>query len=159
MQTNLVFDALLGFCCGYALWRGGAPERAIAGIFLTGVLATHFAVHAHFADRYRAEEHGVLLIDGIGLLGFASVALAAHRWWPLFFTAAHLIGFSGHLLKYVDPHIDAWGYNFAVAVPSYPMILALALGTWNHRRRLVRNGSDPSWTCALMARKSPPDPR
>lgn len=39
-----------------------------------------------------------------------------------------------------------WGYAFALAVWSYPMLFLLVLGTWNHQRRLTRSGVDKSWS-------------
>jgi hypothetical protein len=63
-------------------------------------------------------------------------------------------------VKLVDPTLVPSGYAMAMALWSYPMLLLLVLGTFNHRRRLARNGADPSWSnsSGRSATRRPPGP-
>jgi len=143
--TNLYFDTLLIACCGYAWWRGGAPERIAATILFGGVLLTHFA-YSDWSRRWSSVEEGVLAVDLLVLAAFLALALSAERFWVLWMTAFHLIGTTGHLVKLADVTLIPWGYAFMIAVPSYPICLLIALGTWKHRQRAMRLGADISWS-------------
>jgi cytochrome c-type biogenesis protein CcmH/NrfF len=57
-----------------------------------------------------------------------------------------LIGTAGHTVKLVDPVVIPRAYAFVLALWSYPMLLLLVAGTWNHQRRLARFGVDKSWS-------------
>lgn len=146
MKTNVVFDALLVVSCSYALWRGGGPERAIAAVFVAGVAASHFALTVDDAKRFSSVESGVAIVDCVAIGVLVLIALVADRFWTLGFAGAQLLGTAGHLLKFADPHVTRWGYAFAIAFVSYPMIALLVIGTFNHRRRLKRFGHDRSWS-------------
>ncbi|MFL6845355.1 MAG: hypothetical protein ACJ8ER_10800 [Allosphingosinicella sp.] len=37
-------------------------------------------------------------------------------------------------------------YAFVLAFWTYPMLLMIVLGTWNHQRRLAKFGVDKSWS-------------
>jgi hypothetical protein len=146
MRTiNWYFWALLILCSAYAWWKGGGPERAVAAILFVGVILTHYAGTA-WAYRWSGFESGVFLVDLAVLVGFAAVALRAERFWTLWLTALHLIGTTGHLVKMADPALIRWGYAFILAIWSYPMLLLIAVGTWNHSRRLAQFGADRSWS-------------
>ncbi|HYD35969.1 MAG TPA: hypothetical protein VEA60_00025, partial [Allosphingosinicella sp.] len=70
----------------------------------------------------------------------------AERFWPLWAIALHLIGTAGHVVKAMDPLVFPKAYAFVLAFWSYPMLALLVLGTWNHQKRLARNGVDKSWS-------------
>jgi len=143
--TNLYFDTLLLVCCGFAWWRGGAPEKIAATILFAGVVLTHFA-YTGWSRRWTSVEHGVFAVDVAVLIAFLALALVAERFWVLWMTAFHLIGTTGHLVKLADASLIPWGYAFMIAGPSYPICLLIAFGTWRHRQRLARNGADASWS-------------
>jgi hypothetical protein len=143
--TNLTFDTLLLACCGYAGWRGGAPERIAAAALFLGVLLTRLALSA-WSQGWASAETGVLAVDLLLLATLIALALAAERFWTLWLTASHLIGTTGLLLKLADPSLIRWDYAFAIPAAAYPMCLLVAYGTWSHRRRLERCGADRSWS-------------
>jgi hypothetical protein len=136
-------------CCGYAFWKGGAPERICSGIFVLGVVLTHYAGSSLGPGRWTSVEIGILAVDIAALLGWGLVAFYAERFWPIWFTALHAIAVAGHAIKMADPELLRWGYAFAIAFWSYPMLVLLAGGTWCHRRRLERDGYDPDWSRGL----------
>jgi hypothetical protein len=145
MLKLLVFNSLLLVCCGYALLRGGAPERFGAGIFLVATASTVLAASGP-ASRFGSVELGILIVDVGMLLALSILALRAERFWPLWVTALQLIGAAGHAIKLADPEGFPWTYAFALAFWSYPMLLILALGTWRHQMRLAKFGVDRSWS-------------
>jgi hypothetical protein len=145
MDTNLYFNFFLLACCGYAFWRGGAPERAVAAIFIVGVVATHLAASDR-ESRFSSAELGIVLVDTAALVALTAVALRAERFWPLWIAAMQAVGTAGHLARLVDPEVIRWAYAFGLAIWSYPMLCLLALGTWQHQQRLARLGFDRSWS-------------
>jgi len=156
MVKLIVFNALLLGCCGYALWRGGAPERIGASIFL-GAAALTVAALSGPIGRFASVEVGVFIVDATMLLALVALALTAKRRWPLWIAAFQVIQVTGHAVKMADPTVVPWAYAFILAIWSYPMLLVLAFGTFNHQRRLKRFGTDPSWS-SFSGRSAPPPP-
>ena len=140
-----VFYSLLAVSCLYALLRGGAPERWGAIIYAVSALLTTAAV-SPWHSRYLSIELGVLVVDLAMLAVLVLLALRAERFWPLWVSAFQIIGTAAHAIKAWDPALLRLGYAFAMSLWSYPMLLLLVAGTWCHRRRLKREGADPSWS-------------
>jgi hypothetical protein len=144
-HTNWYFRAFLLACCAYAWWKGGGPERIGATIILAGVILTKVA-GAAWTTRWSSVENGIFAVDLAVLIALFALAVIAERFWPLWLTALHLLGTTGHLVKMADPGLIRWGYAFIIAIWSYPMLALVVLGTWNHQRRLARFGVDRSWS-------------
>src|SRR3546814_12655413 len=70
------FAAMLLLASGYAMWRGGAPERAVGAAMLSAYVATLFS-HSAFASRFAQVEVGVLIIDVMLMAILITVALKA----------------------------------------------------------------------------------
>jgi hypothetical protein len=141
-----VYFTLLAACCLYAALRGGTPEVVGGTIIGVGSLLTFVALLSSMADLYGSIEVGVFVVDVVALMAFLALALRAERLWPLCVTALQVVGTAGHAVKLVDPQILPSAYAFALRFWGYPMILLLVLGTWNHQKRLARNGVDKSWS-------------
>jgi hypothetical protein len=157
MVKLVLFNGLLVFCCGYAFWRGGVPERLAAAIFVIGTALTRVATF-YWGTGFGAVEMGVLAVDLACLISFVFIALRAERFWPLWVAALQIIGTAGHAVKLLAPDMIPWGYAFLLAAGSYPMLLLIALGTYRHQRRLARNGVDPSWsTFSAHSARAPRD--
>jgi hypothetical protein len=154
MLSIPLYYALLLSCWVYALLKGGRPERIGTTIMLAGSLLTLATVSSQ-AGSYTSVETGVFIVDAVTFLAFLALAIWAQRFWPLWISALQLIGTLGHIVKLVDPHLMPKAYAFAAIFWSYPMLLILALGTFNHQRRLKRFGSDPSWS-SFSGRSGPP---
>ncbi|HMG48740.1 MAG TPA: hypothetical protein VK614_14935 [Allosphingosinicella sp.] len=145
MLNVFVFDSLLLLCCGYALWRGGAPERIGGIIFLLATALTVVAASGP-ASRFASVEMGIFIVDVATLVALIVLALRAERHWPLWVAGLQIVGTAGHAVKLVDPTVIPRAYAFALAFWSYPMLLILVLGTWRHQQRLAKFGADRSWS-------------
>ena len=142
---NYVFTGLMLACCAYAFIGGGAPERIGAAIFLTGSVLTYVALETSPID-FRGVEVGVFIIDVVVFAAFVLLAVRANRYWPLWMSALLGLGVVGHLAMLLHPRVIPWAYAVVLSIWSYPILLLLVAGTFAHRRRLIRNGADPSWT-------------
>jgi hypothetical protein len=138
-----IFVVLLSAVCGFAFWRGGAPERILGAVLLIGTASSVLLVtpHKHFFH----EEYGVFVIDVFALAVFTTVAILSTRWSPIFVAGLQLDGVLVHLIHLVAPNVIPIAYLNATALWSYPMLAILAVGTWRHRQRLKRWGTDPAW--------------
>jgi hypothetical protein len=155
MVQSLVFLALLLGCCGYAILFGGTPERIAAFIFVAASVLTLVALSSP-PIRWNSVEYGALLVDAATLVALLALAFRAERFWLLWVTALQAIGTAGHAVKLADPDVIRWGYAFALAFWSYPMLFLLVLGTWNHQKRLARFGVDKSWSSSSPRSGLPP---
>lgn len=144
MLRIILFDTLLCVCCAYALWRGGAPERWTAVIFLAAVLVAIPILHAHPRPFVTAGAL-MLIVDLLMLLALAVIALKANRDWPMWVAAWQAIGVGTHLVMVFDTQIMRLVYGIMHAALSYPMLLTLVIGTLRHRQRLKTYGVDASW--------------
>ena len=137
----LIFAACLLACCVYAFARGGRPEKIGAFTLLAGSILSAAAM-SPAAGRFASVEVGVLLIDLVVLAVFVALALLTDRYWRLWVSALQLIGVLAHAARLADPEMMRNGYAFLLAVWSYPMLLAIALGTRAcHRQAQARSAA------------------
>src|SRR5882757_7154799 len=144
MTVPMIFNTLLGLCAGFAIWRGGAPERVAAGSLLLAALATALSFTA-FQGRFQRPEIGVMVTDMLLVAALYSLALRSNRIWPMLLAALQLSSVLVHLAKIVDLAMAAWVYQFLLKIWAYPMIALLVVGTVRHRARLARFGADQAW--------------
>ncbi len=144
MLHVIVFDALLVSACGYALWRGGSPERIVGGSLILAYVATLVSYSA-LANRFFGVERGVFAVDVVLLAVLIAVAIRADRAWPLVVAALQLDTVGAHVVKTFDVGMIRVTYALLIAIWSYPMLLALGFGTFRHQLRLRRDGYDLSW--------------
>lgn len=145
MLPAYAYVTILVACWLYALLKGGAPERVGSTIIGFGSFMSLVAVSGPSA-RFVAVEVGVVLVDVAACVAFVILALRAERYWPLWVAALQCIGTAGHAAKLLDPGVIRLAYAFVLAFWTYPMLLLIVLGTWNHQKRLARNGVDKSWS-------------
>jgi hypothetical protein len=153
----LFFNALLAGSCGYALARGGPPERIVGAALLTAYAAT-LASYSDLASRFYTVERGVFAVDLLLLIVLVAVALRADRGWPLVLAGLQLDGVGAHLLKLLDVQMIRVAYALMIAAGSYPMVILLAIGTWRHRQRLEMRRCDRAWRIRSNAGASPTIP-
>jgi hypothetical protein len=140
-----LYLTLLTATFGYALWRGGAPEKIAAGIILGAVLASGL-VASSYRGAFAEREIGIFVVD-VTMFGAAVLlALRAERFWPICMAALLGLGLQLQVLSWVAPHPNRQVYKVLHALNAYPVLLVLAAGTRRHRRRLARDGADRNWS-------------
>lgn len=145
MERILFFVALQVAVSGYALLRGGGPERLTASALLVGAAATRLLL-GRFAPDFVQLEFGVLLVDLVLLAVLVTTTLYADRYWTFWLTSLHALGAGAHLVKLLDPDVLRTAYGILAAGGSYPMLLLLGAGTFRHRDRIRRLGRDLDWS-------------
>ncbi|WP_321323071.1 hypothetical protein [uncultured Parasphingorhabdus sp.] len=128
----------------YALYRGGGPERCVAGIVIAMVLLDP-AVHIVTPLEYSALDPGHLVIDLAGWLALVAVALRANRFWPLCVASLQTIALVAHVTRMLDVTIHPKAYMIMQIASSYPLLVLLMVGTICHQKRLKAIGIDRSW--------------
>jgi hypothetical protein len=131
---QLIYLLALVSVCSYAGWMGGWPERVGAGIMVAGSILSVVAAMS-FYPGWRSPEAGIFIVDLLVLAAFANLALYSDRFWPIWVTSFHLIAVTIHLASLADRSVAAMAYASAQEFWAYPMLMGIAAGTWNHRRR------------------------
>ncbi|HET6523574.1 hypothetical protein [Sphingopyxis sp.] len=139
-----VFILLLAVALGYSVWRGGGPERTMAGIAF-GMVASDQLLHLFVPPDYLSTDLGHLAIDLAGASATFTLALFAYRFWPMFAAVLHILPLLAHTSRTLDVSMDPAAYMIMQVAPSWAVPLLLIAATWQHRTRLGRSGSDPSW--------------
>jgi len=132
----LFFYVLLLGSCGYALARGGRPERQVAAMFIAATLLSKMAawnVSGHFIDF----EVGLFAIDLALLVGLVAVALTSDRYWPIWLTTLHAYTVVAHLGRLLGPATIFHVYVGNSGITVDPALLLLAFATLRHTRRVA----------------------
>jgi len=88
----------------------------------------------------------VFLVDVLVFVAFAVLALRANRFWPIWVSSLLGLGVLAHLARWAGPDTMPWAYQLVMSIWSYPILAIIAIGTFNHRRRLGRFETDRSWS-------------
>jgi hypothetical protein len=144
MLRVIVFNLLLLTTSGYAVLRGGAPERMTGWLLIAAAAMTWIVPPWHVS--YFDPEAGIFAIDVLLLLALVVIALKADRFWPLVMAAMQLDSIAAHILKVFDADLIPITYALMITVWAYPMQFILVAGTIRHRSRLQRFGADRSWS-------------
>lgn len=145
MWFVMTFAILFVASCGYALWRGGTPERLVALLMIVGALLTMLAAPA-WRWTSAGVDWGIFLVDLAVLLGLMAVALHANRFWPIWMSAVHGLSVLGHISVLVAPDISPLFYATLSMGSAWPAQLLLLIGTLRHHRRVLAGVADPDWT-------------
>ena len=136
-MNPLLYWSILILSCGYALIRGRADERMVAGVCIAASVIS-VAVLSPMSVRYTTIEKGEVAVDLIVLAVFLLVALRSDRFWPLWITGLQLTTILAHMLKAVDFRLLPFAYGAAERFWSYPILVIIAVGAWRqHRRQLA----------------------
>ena len=123
----------------YASLYGQRSERIGAAAVLIGSFAS-----VPSTAFFSSPEIGILVIDGVLLTVFASLVFASDRYWPIWATGFHMISVITHLAVVVQPEIIPVAYaNYAIFW-AYPVLAALAWGTWDQRVRQANMNASAS---------------
>jgi hypothetical protein len=157
MLRTTLFLALLLAACGYAVRRGGGPERLTAFAFLTAYIIT-IVVRSYKSERYFNIETGVFVVDALLFIIVFAIMLRANRVWPIWMSVFLLMAVGGHIAKLFDPHVIRTAYQIMLSLWSWPAALLLIVATWRHQRRLALLGVDASWKGSSPADPPPARP-
>lgn len=138
------FLILMLVAIGYALRKGGGPERAMALIAAT-MIASDQALHLLVPPEYASLDVGHLAIDLFGASSTMFLALIAYRFWPMIAAALHILPLLAHLSRHFDFALHPAAYLIMQVSSSWLVPPLLIVATWRHQKRLKRNGNDPSW--------------
>ena len=141
----VAFNLVQVAACLYALRRGGAPERWVAGMMAAAAVSTALLPYRP-GLTFRSVDEPQLLVDVALMIGLTSLAVRADRYWPLWVAALQVIAIAAHLVRAMDATIVPAVYNQAIGKLAYPMILLLIAGTWRHRRRGLAGTRDADWS-------------
>ena len=75
-----------------------------------------------------------MLVDAGLLLYLVWLAMRSDRFWPLYAAGFQVVGTTIHVARFADPNIFHAAYAFAQVFWAYPVLLALAAGTWLEAR-------------------------
>lgn len=143
----MIFAIFLAFwvaICGYALWRGGAPERLVGVIFLLAFPASRLAYATGWT--FQGLAMGVFFVDVMMFIAMFWIAMNANRQWPIPMVAMQGLQVLGHFLKLSEPSMLPLLYWLGRIAWSYPMLVLLALATLRHVNRERRLGAEPPWS-------------
>jgi hypothetical protein len=140
----IFFILLFAISVGYALWRGGKPERAVAIILILMISIDAF-VHALTPATYAKADPGHLIIDALAWAAFLFIALRARRLWPLWVSSLQTISLIAHVTKLLNLSMPPLVYAIMQVSSSYLLLIILIMGTYAHQKRLRLSGSDMPW--------------
>lgn len=128
-----LFDVLL-LVAFAAAWRwGGGTERGLATGYLAAAVAS-IALGSRGAGSWQALEYGSLAIDGVLLCALVGFAMRTGRSWIVMSAAFQLISTLAHFAKWTGADMRTLGYSLMEGASSYPTVLLLMWGVWEHRR-------------------------
>ncbi len=130
MLHKIAFTLIVLFSCGGALWLGRQNERWTAMALLLSGAASAFLQKSNFFQP----ESGILLVDLALLFYLIWLAMRSDRFWPLYAAGFQVVGTTIHLARMVDPNVLHSAYATAQIFWAYPVLLALATGTWLEAR-------------------------
>lgn len=126
MPEPILFAGLLVGTLAFAWYRGGRDERLGALALVGGAILTPLAQLKGFAGP----ELGIVLVDGLLFLALGAIALRSRAFWPLWAAGFQLGALAVHLAAAQMPGILPAAYATTLVIWSYPVVVAVLLGTW-----------------------------
>lgn len=132
-------------CCIYALLAGGWPERAAMLAQLGALILTLLTGFLHVSGMFHSFIWGWAIAD-VGLAAVLTIlALQANRYWTIILAGLQVAAVFVHVGKVLFPALPATGYAMFLQLWAWPMLIVTAVGTFNHRQRSARLGSERDW--------------
>ena len=127
-----VWRAALVAVCGFAFWRGGWPERIVAGALAAASFSSPFLLNPR---NWFDPQWGIFVVDTGLLAVLLGLTVITRRTWVLFAAAFQLLNVITHLAMLVDGSVAPLPYRRGLVIWSYLVLAALACGVWEARRR------------------------
>lgn len=144
----ILFWIALAGTCGYALVRGGRPERIGATINVVACLAT-MAARLLFASAWLPAALSVLLIDLGVVAGFFWLSIRTIRFWPIWACGFAFANILMSLMGAALPTVALFAYHTGLSIYAYLALGALWLGTFRlppDADPAAKNGFRRQWT-------------
>jgi hypothetical protein len=120
-----IFVAAQLAACALAAVRGGRDERlGAAAIALASILSPMVLSHG-----FAGPEVGVVLVDASLFAALGGIAMRSKSFWPMWAAGFQLCALAGHLAASESPTMLPAAYADTLAIWSYAVLAALALGT------------------------------
>ena len=133
IYTVLTLGALFGSAAMAWKW-GGFDEKMAAVGFLLATLASNLANTSYYGHT----ETGILIIDVALFVGLMVIALRSDRFWPMWAAAFQMVAVTVHIASLTETGAFAPAYAVGLIFWSYPVLIALMVGTWLEARFRVR---------------------
>lgn len=148
MVRIAIFLTIMLAALVYALRKGGGPERAMALILIAMALADQ-VLHLYIPPTFTSVDTGHLAIDLAAAAASVTLALTAHRFWPMLAAVLQLLPLMAHVGKAADMSVHPVAYLTMQVSASWLLPPLLVFATWRHQKRLRASGSDRSWLGSL----------
>jgi hypothetical protein len=122
---------VLAICASALIW-GGRDERAAATGYIVAAAATWIVAMTQRV-HYREPQYAVMAVDIVFLVFLLLIVRRSRRFWPLWVAAAHLVGIFTHIVRILQPSTLAEAYASVQPFWAFPMLFALAVGTFHNR--------------------------
>lgn len=129
--ADLFFWSCVAVVIGVAALHGKREERMAAGMIVAAALVTPLAV----SHSYHSPEIGVVLVDTALFLALAAIALRSTAFWPMWAAGFQLGALAVHFAAARLPTILPAVYAETLAIWAYPVMAAIAIGTWQEAGR------------------------
>lgn len=126
MAEPILFAALLLSTLALAWRRGGRDERLAALALIGGAVLTPLAQLRGFAGP----EFGIVLVDALLFAALAAIALRSRAFWPIWAAGFQLGALAVHLAAAKMPDMLPAAYAATLIIWSYPVVVAVAMGSW-----------------------------
>jgi hypothetical protein len=131
MWRTMIYGLLMWAVTIYAFRRGGWAEKLAASGIVVGSYLSALLLSPH-AVQFRQVEASVVFVD-LGLLFLLIViGMRSTKFWPLWLTAFQGVTILAHFAPYV--HVSPWVYGRAASLWSWPSLIVLGFGIYNHNR-------------------------
>ena len=140
----IAFYALFTVSVLFALAKGGWPERLGAAAYLA-LASVQIGVSFILPFFYDKVDGVGFFADLLSLAAFGAIALSAKRIWPLWAASLQLLAIASHFARWAQIAIEPYVYSLMKTVPTASTLVAMAVGTYFHQRRLKKFGYDPDW--------------
>lgn len=77
-------------------------------------------------------EGEIFAIDIIALLALLYLTIKSDRFWPMWASAFQLLAVTIHTVVMIAPDVTPWAFATGAVFCAYPMLLALALGSFEN---------------------------
>lgn len=113
---------------GFAMWRGGGPERLFGLMLLVVTIITFLLPDRRWMDV----QFNVMWLDIGFFLTLVALALMADRWWTLVAAALQGVCVLIHLAFWAQMKITSLVYSTGLNLIGHMLMVTLVAGTVSH---------------------------